>query len=101
MTHPNHPPVHALPRAVRAPRGSTLTCKNWLIEAAYRMVQKHAFNIGRNGGDLKAELLRDREVRRYLSAEEIETAWSVEHHLANVDVIFRRVFGPLRRNGKA
>ena len=70
-------------------------------DTAYRMVQKHALNIGRNGGDLKAELLRDREVRRYLSTEEIETAWSVEHHLANVDVIFRRVFGPLRRNGKA
>ena len=40
MTHPNHPP-HALPRTVRAPRGSTLTCKNWLIEAAYRMVQNN------------------------------------------------------------
>ncbi|HEU5464774.1 MAG TPA: adenylosuccinate lyase [Candidatus Binatia bacterium] len=70
-------------------------------DTAYRMVQKHALNIGRNGGDLKAELLRDRELRRYLSTEEIETAWSVEHHLANVDVIFRRVFGSLRRNGKA
>jgi len=41
MTHPNHPPVHALPRTVRAPRGSALTCKNWLIEAAYRMVQNN------------------------------------------------------------
>src|ERR1700752_1963979 len=26
---------------VRAPRGSTLTCRNWLIEAAYRMVQNN------------------------------------------------------------
>src|SRR5207302_3549904 len=26
---------------VRAPRGSTLTCKNWLIEAAYRMIQNN------------------------------------------------------------
>ena len=25
------------PRPVRAPRGTTLTCKYWLIEAAYRM----------------------------------------------------------------
>ncbi|WP_395705759.1 urocanate hydratase [Casimicrobium huifangae] len=41
MTHPNHPPVHALPRTVRAPRGASLTCKNWLIEAAYRMVQNN------------------------------------------------------------
>jgi urocanate hydratase len=26
-------------RVVKAPRGTTLTCKNWLIEAAYRMIQ--------------------------------------------------------------
>src|SRR5512139_2477955 len=26
-------------RVVRAPRGAQLTCKNWLIEAAYRMIQ--------------------------------------------------------------
>ena len=28
-------------RPVRAPRGSTLSCKNWLIEAAYRMLQNN------------------------------------------------------------
>ena len=31
----------AQPRPVRAPRGTTLSCKNWLIEAAYRMVQNN------------------------------------------------------------
>ncbi len=41
MTAPNHPPVRALPRTVRAPRGTTLTCKNWLTEAAYRMLQNN------------------------------------------------------------
>ncbi|GAB4477160.1 MAG: urocanate hydratase [Anaerolineae bacterium] len=29
------------PRTVRAPRGTELTCKNWLIEAAYRMIQNN------------------------------------------------------------
>ena len=29
------------PRPVRAPRGNTLHCKNWLIEAAYRMIQNN------------------------------------------------------------
>jgi urocanate hydratase len=29
------------PRTVRAPRGTTITCKNWLIEAAYRMIQNN------------------------------------------------------------
>lgn len=28
-------------RKVQAPRGTTLTCKNWLIEAAYRMIQNN------------------------------------------------------------
>jgi len=29
------------PRVVRAPRGMNLTCKNWLSEAAYRMIQNN------------------------------------------------------------
>ncbi|MEJ2511999.1 MAG: urocanate hydratase [Anaerolineales bacterium] len=29
------------PRPVRAPRGTTLHCKNWLIEAPYRMIQNN------------------------------------------------------------
>ena len=29
------------PRTVRAPRGNVLTCKNWQIEAAYRMIQNN------------------------------------------------------------
>jgi urocanate hydratase len=31
----------AQPHPVRAPRGSAITCKNWLIEAAYRMLQNN------------------------------------------------------------
>lgn len=31
----------AQPRVIRAPRGTQLTCKNWLIEAAYRMLQNN------------------------------------------------------------
>ncbi|WP_310384540.1 urocanate hydratase [Roseateles sp.] len=36
-------PVHqvAKPRPVRAPRGTQLSCRNWLIEAAYRMLQNN------------------------------------------------------------
>jgi len=29
------------PRTVRAPRGTQLTCKSWLTEAAYRMIQNN------------------------------------------------------------
>jgi urocanate hydratase len=30
-----------MPRVIRSPRGKRLTCKNWLIEAAYRMLQNN------------------------------------------------------------
>ena len=30
-----------MPRTIRAPRGTELTCKNWLIEAPYRMIQNN------------------------------------------------------------
>ncbi len=31
----------AAPRVIRAPRGNQLHCRNWLIEAAYRMIQNN------------------------------------------------------------
>jgi adenylosuccinate lyase len=61
-------------------------------DVAYRMVQRHALKIGRDGGDLKQELVEDAEIRRFLTAKEIEQVWGVKPHLANVDSIFRRVF---------
>jgi urocanate hydratase len=30
-----------MPRTIKAPRGTSLSCKNWLIEAAYRMLQNN------------------------------------------------------------
>jgi urocanate hydratase len=42
MTNPGKLPfANAQARTVRAPRGSTLTCANWQIEAAYRMLQNN------------------------------------------------------------
>jgi adenylosuccinate lyase len=61
-------------------------------DQAYRMVQRHALKVGKQGGDLKRELLNDAEITRILSPKEIEALWGVEHHLKNVDMIFRRVF---------
>ena len=36
-----HLQAAAGPRPVRAPRGSQISCANWLIEAAYRMIQNN------------------------------------------------------------
>jgi len=62
-------------------------------DTAYRVVQRHALKVGKEGGDLKREILQDAEIRRHLTAQEIEAIWGVKHHLANVDFIFRRAFG--------
>src|SRR4249919_2772074 len=37
MSNPRHDPT----RRIRAPRGNTLSCKSWLTEAAYRMLQNN------------------------------------------------------------
>ena len=70
----------------------TLVDKGIGRDQAYRMVQRHALKVGKEGGDLKRELLNDAEITRILSPKEIEALWGVEHHLKNVDMIFRRVF---------
>jgi adenylosuccinate lyase len=61
-------------------------------DQAYRMVQRHALKVGKEGGDLKRELLGDPEIHRYLSARDIEDSLDLKHYLKNVDVIFKRVF---------
>jgi adenylosuccinate lyase len=66
-------------------------------DAAYRMVQRHALKVGRDGGDLKRELLADGEIRRYLPAKELDAIWDLRQQLANVDFIFRRVFSGARK----
>ena len=68
----------------------SLVDKGIARDDAYRMVQRHALKVGREGGDLKRELLADADIRRHLSTAEIEGAWNVKHHLANVDFILRR-----------
>lgn len=61
-------------------------------DAAYRIVQRHALKAAKNGGELKQQLIQDRQIRRYLSARDIEEIWNLKHYLKNVDYIFKRVF---------
>jgi adenylosuccinate lyase len=61
-------------------------------DRAYRMVQRHALEVGKKGGDLKRELLRDPELRQHLTPKDIEQVWDLKHYLKNVDYIFDRVF---------
>jgi adenylosuccinate lyase len=69
-----------------------LVGKGLARDQAYRMVQRHALKAGKQGGELKRELLGDPEIRHYLSAADIEDALDLKHYLKNVDAIFKRVF---------
>jgi adenylosuccinate lyase len=61
-------------------------------EGAYDIIQKNAMRSWRSGVQFKKLLLKDKEVRRYLSAKEIEHIFDLTYYLKHVDYIFKRVF---------
>ncbi|MBS3647453.1 adenylosuccinate lyase [Pseudaminobacter sp. 19-2017] len=62
-------------------------------EDAYRLVQRNAMKVWEQGADFLQELLSDPDVRAALSEEEIKDKFDLGYHTAQVDTIFRRVFG--------
>lgn len=61
-------------------------------DRAYRLVQRNAMQVWEKGGDFKALLKKDKDIKKSLSAKEIDRAFDQKHHLRNVDKIFKRVF---------
>jgi len=61
-------------------------------EGAYDIVQKNAMRSWRSAIHFKKLLLKDKEVRRYLSVKEIELIFDLTYYLKHVDYIFKRVF---------
>ena len=62
-------------------------------EQAYEWVQRNAMRAFHEQKDFKTLLLADEDLRRVLSAQEIEKAFDLADQLRNVDAIFNRVFG--------
>ena len=62
-------------------------------EDAYRIVQKNAMRVWRDGEDFLALLKADPKVRKALKPKEIEANFDLKHHFKHVDTIFKRVFG--------
>ncbi len=73
-----------------------LTDKGLSREAAYGIVQRNAMQVWEKGKDFKALLLKDKDVMKALSREELLECFSLEYHTKNVDRIFGRVFGTKR-----
>ena len=75
-----------------------LTRAGILREDAYKIVQRNAMatwtRLGKpDGQDFRANLLADPEVAGRVSEDVIDAAMDAKLHLAQVDLIFARVFG--------
>ena len=71
-----------------------LAAAGMLREDAYRLVQAHAMKAWETGGDFRAAIEADQEVKSYLSPSQIDASFSTVRQLSNVDCIFDRVFPP-------
>ena len=69
-----------------------LAAAGMLREDAYRVVQGHAMRAWENEGDFRASIESDPEISKFLNADQIRRAFSVERHLSKVNDIFGRVF---------
>ncbi len=63
---------------------------------AYDIVQRNAMKSWQTGAQFRKILFRDTDVKRYLTAKEVEDIFDLKYYLKNVDYIFRRVFGQAR-----
>ena len=70
-----------------------LTEKGISRENAYRLVQKNAMQSWEKGKGFKELLKIDKEIKKFLSSDEIEKLFDLSYYLRNVNYIFKRVFG--------
>jgi len=61
-------------------------------EVAYRLVQKNAMQSWTDGKDFLTSLKKDKDIRKLLSAGEIDKAFQLKTQFKNIDRIFKRVF---------
>ncbi len=62
-------------------------------EYAYDIVQKSAMKSWKTEKQFRRLLSKDKEVRKYLTAKEIDNIFDLKYYLKNIDYIFKRVFG--------
>jgi adenylosuccinate lyase len=62
-------------------------------EQAYRIVQRNAMKVWKEGADFLEALLADKDVTKALTAEQIRAQFDLDYHVKHVNTIFNRVFG--------
>jgi adenylosuccinate lyase len=61
-------------------------------EIAYNLVQKNAMSSIKKNKNFKDLLVKDKDIKKYLTAKDINSAFNVKYHLKHVNTIFSRVF---------
>lgn len=69
-----------------------LTKRNITREKAYEMVQRCAMKTWETGLPFKEAVKEDEELMKIISPQDLEKLFSLDRFLANVDLIFERVF---------
>jgi adenylosuccinate lyase len=67
-----------------------LARKGLTREDAYALVQGHAMDTWKHGGEYMERILADSKITEVLTKEEIDKAFSLEESLRHVDAIFER-----------
>ncbi|MCA1635023.1 MAG: adenylosuccinate lyase [Acidobacteria bacterium] len=62
-------------------------------ETAYEWAQRNAMRTWDEGGEFRAHVLADTDIKGKLSPEQVEQVFSLDTYLRNVGVVFARVFG--------
>ena len=70
-----------------------LTEKGMTREDAYALVQKNAMMSWKTRKPFKGLLAKDKDVKKFLSAGELDRIFELKQYFRNVDYIFKRVFG--------
>jgi len=69
-----------------------LTQKGVSREDAYSLVQSNAMKVWEKGADFLSELKDDKDVKKKLSAKDLEELFDLGYHTKHINTIFKRVF---------
>jgi adenylosuccinate lyase len=58
---------------------------------SYDIIQKAALNAYETGREFKGILLEDRDMRKYMSVQEIENCFSLDYHTRHIDTVFKNI----------
>ena len=59
-------------------------------EEAYALTQKNALDAFNNNGNFLENLLKDEEIKKHLSEEEIKNCFNIDDYLKNIDYIYKK-----------